>query len=543
MQLHHNLGASGTRTVAVVISIVDCDVDPSLTGAPAVERILAVRSEHENARPVALCTRTQIIPTHRGGQGSRDGRPARKHTHERRGLASRYATRLHTSPYCQTDGVSATSRHRVVVVGGGFGGLQAVKALTRADVDVTLVDRNNYHLFQPLNYQVATGSLSPSEIAVPLRKIFRRNRRIEVVMGEISSVDLDRREVHAAPVLPSTRPFSLAYDSLIVAGGSSYAYFGHDEWRSLALEVKSLDSALKVRGRILQAFEAAELESDSATRASWLTFVIVGAGPTGVEMAGQIAELARDTLPSQFRRSDPRTRRVLLVETADRVLTAFPPSLSARAKASLEDLGVAPLLSHTVVGVEPEGVTVRAIDGTTSEIATRTVVWAAGVGASPLARALGEASGAEVDHAGRVMVEPDLSLAGHPEVLAVGDMVRVRNASTGRAEELGGLAPVAMQQGRYAGRLIGDRLAGRTTTPFRYHDKGTLATIGRASAVADIRGVHLSGAFAWLTWLVVHLFYLIGFENRALVLLQWGFSFVTHGRSARLITRAVNDGG
>jgi NADH dehydrogenase len=446
-----------------------------------------------------------------------------------------------SASYCKTEHMSASNGHRVVVVGGGFGGLQAVKMLARSEIDVTLIDRNNYHLFQPLNYQVATGSLSPGEIAVPLRQIFRRDRRVEVLMGEVSSFELDKRQVHASPVLPATAPFSLEYDSLIVAGGSSYAYFGHDEWRSLALEVKSLDSALKVRGRILGAFEAAELERDGETRASWLTFVIVGAGPTGVEMAGQIAELARDTLPSEFRRSDPRARRVLLVETADRVLTSFPPSLSARAKASLEHLGVAPLLSHTVVGVEPDCVTVRASDGTTNEIPTRTVVWAAGVGASPLARALGDASGAEVDRAGRVTVEPDLSLPAHPEVLALGDMVRVRSAHTGRPEGLGGLAPVAMQQGRYAGRLIADRLAGRTTPPFRYRDKGTLATIGRASAVADIRGIHLSGPLAWLTWLVVHLFYLIGFQNRALVLLQWGYSFVTHGRGARLITRAADE--
>jgi NADH:ubiquinone reductase (H+-translocating) len=324
-----------------------------------------------------------------------------------------------------------------------------------------------------------------------------------------------------------------------VAGGSSYAYFGHDEWSSLALEVKSLDSALRVRGRILEAFEAAELEGDPTAQASWLTFVVVGAGPTGVEMAGQIAELARDTLPAEFRHTDPRSGRVLLVETADRVLTEFPRSLSRRAKTSLEHLGVTPMLSRTVVDVQPECVEVQAEDGTRSQIPTRTVVWAAGVNASPLAEALGKASGVEVDRAGRVTVEPDLSLPGHPEVLAFGDMVRVRDASTGEPKTLPGLAPVAMQEGRYAGRVAVDRLAGSSRRPFRYRDKGTLATIGRARAVADISGLHLSGFPAWLTWLGVHLYYLIGFENRLLVLLRWSYSFFTRGRGARLITEAT----
>jgi NADH:ubiquinone reductase (H+-translocating) len=411
--------------------------------------------------------------------------------------------------------------------------------LGRADVDVTLIDRHNYHLFQPLSYQVATGSLSPGEIAVPLRQIFRRQAGVRVLMGEVTGVDLERREVAVDPAVAGTSSWTIAYDTLLVSGGSSYAYFGHDEWRSLALEVKSLDSALRVRGRILEAFEAAELERDPAAQASSLTFVVVGAGPTGVEMAGQIAELARDTLPAEFRHSDPRAGRVLLVEMADRVLTAFPPSLSRRAKNSLEHLGVTPMLSRTVVDVQPDCVEVQAEDGTRTQIPTRTVVWAAGVKASPLARALGEAAGAEVDRAGRLTVEPDLSLPGHPEVLAFGDMVRVRDASTGEPRTLPGLAPVAMQQGRYAGRLAVDRLAGRSSRPFRYRDKGTLATIGRARAVADIRGLHVSGFPAWATWLGVHLFYLIGFENRVLVLLRWAYSFFTRGRGARLITAAT----
>jgi NADH dehydrogenase len=426
------------------------------------------------------------------------------------------------------------------VVGGGFGGLEATKALARTDAEITLVDRHNYHLFQPLTYQVATGSLSPGDIAVPLRRIFRREQQVRVLMGEVSGFDLEGREITVQPPGSGMAAHSIPYDALVVAGGSNYAYFGHDEWRSLALEVKSLESALQVRGRILQAFEAAELEEDPRSRQSWLTFVVVGAGPTGVEMAGQIAELARDTLPSEFRRSDPRTGRVLLVELAERVLTAFPPSLSKRAATSLRQLGITLLLDHVLVDVQSDGVELRSGGGETTRIQTRTVVWAAGVSGSPLARTLGTASGAEVDRAGRVTVEPDLTLPGHPEVFALGDMVRVRDARKGESRVLPGLAPVAMQQGRYAARLIARRLAdpasrNRRERPFRYRDKGTLATIGRARAVADIGGLRLSGLPAWITWLVVHLFYLIGFENRVLVMLQWSVSFFTHGRGSRLI--------
>ncbi len=427
---------------------------------------------------------------------------------------------------------------RVVVIGGGFGGLEAVRAVARADVQITLIDRNNYHLFQPLSYQVATGSLSPGEIAMPLRRIFRRQGRVRVMLGQVTAFDLARRELTVQPMIAGLAPQTVAYDTLVVAGGSSYAYFGHDEWRPLVLEVKSLESALATRGHILRAFEAAELEPDRDAQASWLTFVVVGAGPTGVEMAGQIAELARDTLPREFRESDPRSGRVLLVETENRVLTAFPESLSRRAASSLERLGVTPMLGHTVVQIEPDSVTVQAPDGERTRFAARTVIWAAGVTASPLARMLGEASGAEVDRAGRLAVEADLSLPGHPEVLALGDMVRVRDADSGQPRVLPGVAPVAMQQGRYAGRLIKRRLAGRSTSPFRYRDKGNLATIGRARAVADIRGLRLSGFVAWLTWLLVHIFYLIGFENRVLVFVRWSYSFFTRGRGARIITEA-----
>ena len=427
--------------------------------------------------------------------------------------------------------------HRVVIVGGGFGGLQATLKLRRAPAQITLVDRRNFHLFQPLTYQVATGALSPGEIAYPLRAIFKRDRNVRVLMAEVTDFDLDGRELHLAPVDGVPAPPSVPYDTLIVAGGSRYSFFGHDEWAEFAEEVKSLESALMARGRILSAFEAAEMEPDPERRAGWLTFAIVGGGPTGVEMAGQIAELARDTLSRDFRSVDPRTGRILLIEASDRVLTSFPPSLSAKAERSLERLGVTALLGRTVVGVDAEGVIVDDGSGQTERIPTRTVVWAAGVTASSLAAKLAERSGAELDRAGRVAVAPDLTLPGHPEVFALGDMVRVRG-DDGVPRVLPGVAPVAMQEGRYAANTVRTRLRWKHAPRFRYHDKGNLATIGRASAVADIRGVRLSGLIAWLTWLLVHLWYLVGFQNRIVVFIRWSFSFATHGRSARLITDA-----
>jgi NADH dehydrogenase len=427
------------------------------------------------------------------------------------------------------------SRHRVVVVGGGFGGLQAAVHLARAPVDLTLVDRRNFHLFQPLSYQVATGALTPGEVCYPLRAIFKRRRNVRVLLGEVVGFDLAARQLRLQPGAGDSDPQSLGYDTLIVAGGSRYSYFGHDDWREVAPEVKSLESALAVRGRILSAFEAAEMERNQERRRAWLTFVVVGAGPTGVEMAGQIAELARDTLRRDFRTIDPRDGRVLLVEVADRVLTSFPPTLSRKAARSLERLGVTPLLERTVVGIDEHTVTVAAPDGGSERIPARTVIWAAGVTASGLAARLAEESGAELDKAGRVAVEPDLTLPDHPEVIALGDMVRVRGAD-GTPVVLPGVAPVAMQQGRYAAKLVRARLRGREARPFRYRDKGNLATIGRARAVADLHAVRLSGFAAWATWLVVHLWYLIGFQNRLLVFIRWSFSFFTRGRGARLIT-------
>jgi NADH dehydrogenase len=429
------------------------------------------------------------------------------------------------------------SVHRVVVVGGGFGGLHAVLGLRREPVEVTLVDRRNFHLFQPLTYQVATGALSPGEIAYPLRAIFKRDRNVRVLMAEVADFDLEGRELQLRSVDGVPAPASIPYDTLIVAGGSRYSYFGHDDWSEYAAEVKSLESALMVRGRILSAFEAAEAETDPERRARWLTFVVVGAGPTGVEMAGQIAELGHDTLRRDFRTMDPAKGRILLVEAADRVLTSFPPSLSKKAARSLERLGVTPLVNRTVVGVDSDGVTIDDGSGNPEHIAASTVVWAAGVAASSLASKLGELTGAERDSAGRVTVERDLTLPGHPEVFALGDMVRVRGAD-GASVVLPGVAPVAMQQGRYAAKAVRARLREEEAAPFRYRDKGNLATIGRAAAVADIKGLKLSGFIAWATWLLVHLWYLVGFQNRMLVFIRWALSFATQGRGARLITAA-----
>jgi NADH:ubiquinone reductase (H+-translocating) len=423
----------------------------------------------------------------------------------------------------------------VVVIGGGFGGLQAALHVARVPVDVTLIDRRNFHLFQPLTYQLATGALSPGEVCYPLRAIFKRRRNVEVLLAEVTGFDLDSHEVWLESGAGDRRRFSMPYDTLIVAGGSRYSYFGHDEWQQVAPEVKSLESALAVRARILGAFEAAELEADEDRRRAWLTFVVVGAGPTGVEMAGQIAELARDTLREDFRRINPRQGRVLLVEAAERVLTSFPPSLSRKAARSLKHLGVTPVVERMVVGIDDETVTVEAPDGTMEHVPARTVIWAAGVTASGLAAQLAEQTRAELDRAGRMAVEPDLSLPGHPEVLALGDMVRVRG-SDGTPQLLPGVAPVAMQQGRYAAKLVRARLEDREIAPFHYRDKGNLATVGRARAVADLHVIRLSGLPAWVTWLVVHLWYLIGFQNRLLVLIRWAFSFVTRGRGARLIS-------
>jgi NADH dehydrogenase len=416
--------------------------------------------------------------------------------------------------------------HRVVIVGGGFGGLQAALHLRRADVEITLVDRRNFHLFQPLAYQVATGALNPGEICYPLRAIFRGQENVRVIMGEVTGFDLEAREL---PVRTTAGDERFPYDTLIVAGGSKYNYFGHPEWQEVASELKSLEGALHIRSRILRSLEAAEVEEDADERAALLTFAVVGAGPTGVEMAGQIAEIARDTR-RDFRVADTAQARVLLIEAADRVLLTFPPRLSARAYRALEGLGVTPLVNRMVTDLDTDGVVVRVGDAE-ERIPAKTIIWAAGVRAASIADNLAAAAGAKTDAAGRIVVEPDLTLERHPEVIALGDMVKVRSEPP-----YPGVAPVAMQMGRFAAKLVRARLRGENAGDFAYHDKGNLATIGRARAVADLHRLRLSGFPAWVMWLLIHLWYLIGFQNRLLVFLRWSISFFTHGRGARLIT-------
>lgn len=417
----------------------------------------------------------------------------------------------------------------MVIVGGGFGGLRAARALRRAPVDITLIDRRNFHLFQPLLYQVATGSLSPGEIATPLRAVLRRQKNARVVLGEVHDFDLDDRQVLVGRAAGGGEDLRVPYDTLIVAAGMRNHYFGNDAWSASAPALKSLEDALAIRRRILLAFEAAEMEPDPDARREWLTFVVVGGGPTGVELAGQIGEIARDTMRDQFRAFDPSVATVLLVEGAERILLSFEPRQAAHAVRALADLGVTVRTRSFVRDIDGEGVTVDR-DGRTERISARTVVWAAGVAASPLAERLASAAGVAPDRAGRVPVTSHLTLPDHPEVFAVGDMAAVADTP------LPGIAPVAMQMGRYAARAIRSRLRGETPEPFAYTDKGSLATIGRAKAVAEISGISFHGLIAWWLWLAVHLFYLIGFQNRVLVMTRWSWSFVTKGRGARLIT-------
>jgi NADH dehydrogenase len=415
--------------------------------------------------------------------------------------------------------------HRVVIIGGGFGGLYAAKALRHAPVQVTLLDRRNFHLFQPLLYQVATGGLSPGEIASPLRHVLRRSKNTEVLLAEVMDLDPAARRV-------ILRDGATGYDTLIVAAGASHSYFGNDQWEPLAPGLKTIEDATEIRRRILLAFEKAEREPDEKARRAWLTFVVVGAGPTGVELAGALGEIANDTLRHDFRRIDPSSARIFLVEGTDRVLPPYPPDLSAKAEQALIRLNVRPMVSAMVTGIDDTGVTVRC--GTHMEhIPARTVLWAAGVQASPLGRVLAERAGAKLDRGGRVIVEPDLTIAGHPEILVIGDLA---SFTLPGGKPLPGVAPVAMQQGRYAARLVLRRLAGKTLELFHYWDKGSLATIGRAAAVADFGRIHIDGHFAWLTWLFVHLMYLVGFDNRLLVFIKWAFNYFTRNRGARLIT-------
>ncbi len=417
------------------------------------------------------------------------------------------------------------AQHRVVIIGGGFGGLSAALKLARAGVHLALVDRRNYHLFQLLLYQVATGALSPANIAAPLRNILKRYPNARVLLAEAVSIDAAKRRV----VLSDG---AVEYDTIIVATGASHQYFGHDEWEKFAPGLKTVEDATSMRRRILLAFEAAERELDPEKRRTWLTFVIVGGGPTGVELAGALGEIANDTLRHDFRSIDPASARIILIEAASAILPSYPPKLSAAARRMLERLGVSVRTSAMVTQIEETSVTIR--EGEREEvISTRTILWAAGVLASPLARTLAEAAGAPLDKAGRVIVEPDLTIPGHPEIFVIGDLA---NYSHQTGQPLPGVAQPAMQEGQYAARVIIRRLTEQKTPPFHYFDKGNLATIGRGAAVADLNWLRLSGWPAWLIWLFVHLVYIVEFQSRLLILLQWGWLYITYDRSARLIT-------
>jgi NADH dehydrogenase len=415
--------------------------------------------------------------------------------------------------------------HRVVIIGGGFGGLSAALTLKRAPVQVTLLDRRNFHLFQPLLYQVATGALSPANIAVPLRALLKRQPNTEVYLADVTDIDTANHTI-------MLEDGKIPYDTLILAAGVRHHYFGHPAWESAAQGLKTIEDATEIRRRVLLAFESAELESNPDKVREWLTFVIIGGGPTGVELAGALGEIAHHTLRHNFRHIDPAQAQVILIEGTERVLPSYPPELSARAADDLRRLGVTVHTGALVTEVQPEAVTFRQGD-LTETIHARTVLWAAGVQGSPLARRLAEATGAELDRAGRIIVQPDLTLPGHPEIMVIGDLA---NFSHQTGQPLPGVAQVAMQQGAYAAHLIEARLTGGTPPPFYYHDRGNMATIGRAAAVADLGKLRFVGLLGWLLWLFIHLLYIVQFENRLLVMIQWGWSYLTRGRSARLIT-------
>jgi len=406
---------------------------------------------------------------------------------------------------------------RIVIVGAGFGGLSAAKALAGKPFDVTVIDRHNYHLFQPLLYQVATASLSPAEIASPIRGILQRAQNVNVMLGKVSGIDLERHEVLA-------EGRRVPYDTLVLATGAQHAYFGHGDWAAFAPGLKTIDDATYIRRRILLAFEKAETETDPAERARLLNFIIVGGGPTGVEMAGAIAELANRALAEDFRSIDPRAARIILVEAAPRLLTPFDPPLSEAARTSLEQLGVEVRLGTPVTALDAAGVSVG-----TERIEARTVIWGAGVIASPA----GQWLGAETDRAGRVKVTPDLSVPGHPDIFVIGDTAAIDDAN---GNPLPGVAPVAKQQGNYVAALLIARQKGKAVAPFRYRDLGSLATIGRKRAVIQMGRLKMKGFFAWLLWCVAHIYYLIGFRNRFVVAISWLWNYITFQRATRLIT-------
>lgn len=404
---------------------------------------------------------------------------------------------------------------KVVIVGAGFGGLEAAKAFRKASLDVTLIDKSNHHLFQPLLYQVATAGLSPADIAAPIRQVLRKQQNVKVVMAEVTGVDKQRRVV-----LARNREFP--YDFLVLATGARHGYFGHDDWEKYAPGLKTIKDATRIRRNILTAFERAEIETESSARSAYLTFVIVGGGPTGVEVAGAIAELAQKALATDFRHIDPGAAKIILVEAGARILASFPENLSQKALVGLRRLGVEVKLNTRVEGVDAHGVFISG-----NRLESRTVIWAAGVKASPVGAWLN----VPTDNSGRVKVDENLSIFEHPEVFVIGDAA----LAVVEGQALPGVSPVAMQEGRYVAKRIQALNSGKSHVPFRYHDKGNLATVGRSFAVADLGRIQISGFVAWLAWLVVHIYYLIGFENRLLVFIQWAWAYLTFQRGARLI--------
>lgn len=432
----------------------------------------------------------------------------------------------HCSPlFIPTSFIIHSSTMHILILGGGFGGLYAARGLKHVDAGVTLVDRRNYHLFQPLLYQVATAALNPSDIAAPIRSILRRQKNVTVILGEADSVNAVQKRVQL------TDGTSLTYDRLVIATGATHSYFGHPEWERDAPGLKTIEDALEIRRRILLAFERAEREVDVELQRALLTFVVIGAGPTGVELAGALSEIARQSMLRDFRRIRPESARVILIEGRERVLPPYPPDLSESAQRQLERLGVEVITGAVVTAVSSHDVRIGE-----RVIPTRTVLWGAGVQASPLAKSLG----VPLDRAGRVLVEPDLTIPGHPDVFAIGDLAAAVQAD---GTLVPGVAPAAIQEGQHTALNLERSVAGQPLRAFRYRDKGSLATIGRAAGVAGFGRVHFGGFFAWMAWLLIHVFFLIGFRNRFLVITQWAWAYLTFQRGARLITGRMRDEG
>jgi NADH:ubiquinone reductase (H+-translocating) len=424
-----------------------------------------------------------------------------------------------------SDNAKNNPPHKVVIVGGGFGGLYAAKALSQPNVDVTLIDKRNFHLFQPLLYQVATGTLSPADISSPLRVVLSKSKNTKVLLGEVNDINPESQQVMVGGE-------GISYDTLIIATGAKHSYFGKDDWETFAPGLKTVEDAIEMRRRIFMAFEAAEKETDPEKRRAWLTFVIVGGGPTGVELAGAIAEIAYQTVKEDFRNIDTSEARILLLEGMDRVLPPFAPELSQKAEASLQRLGVTVRTKTLVTNIANDIVTLKVGDEV-EEIATKTVLWGAGVQASPLGKLLSDKTGVQCDRAGRVIVEEDLSIKGHSNIFVIGDLAHYAH-QTGKP--LPGVAPVAMKQGQFVAKLIQAKLADKPLPQFNYIDKGSLAVIGRNAAVVDFGFIKLTGFFAWLIWVFIHVYFLIEFDNKLIVMIQWGWNYITRNRGARLIT-------